>query len=292
MTARRDRQELREALHEAEDDGVQDRHRAFLSGRTGRQRAQAPRRRSRRRRSSLCLLAACRRRATARRGTWRTVQASYGEIVRQRGHRPRCVRARAGGAGGRRPVRGASSTSTAPRVTAGRSTSGVEPGTVQWSPDGSMVAFDGRVDRMSGFDSDVRVLDVASGEIVTIADDGGDDPGGPQDLLPVWVDEDRLAFLRDRERAAPAGARRGRWRRRERRHRLARAPRDRVAERRRGRRRLHRGGWARPDRARPHPRGGRGPGDRRGHRPRCGDRRHERGRRPGGRHQRRRRATG
>ena len=75
----------------------------------------------------------------------------------------------------------------------------VEPGTLRWSPDGSMVAFDGRIDRMSGFDSDVRVLDIASGEIVTIADDGGDDPAGPQDLLPAWVDEDELAFLRDRD---------------------------------------------------------------------------------------------
>jgi WD40 repeat protein len=74
----------------------------------------------------------------------------------------------------------------------------VEPATVQWSPDGSMVAFDGRIDRMSGFDSDVRVLDVASGEIATIADDGRDDAGAPHDLLPAWVDEDRLAFLRDR----------------------------------------------------------------------------------------------
>lgn len=74
----------------------------------------------------------------------------------------------------------------------------IQPGLVAWSPDGSKIAFDGRVERAAAFDSEVRVLDLESGEIVTLADDGSDDPAGPQDLLPAWVDDAEVAFLRDR----------------------------------------------------------------------------------------------
>ncbi|MET0326605.1 MAG: hypothetical protein ABW219_15415 [Ilumatobacteraceae bacterium] len=66
-----------------------------------------------------------------------------------------------------------------------------------FSPDGSKLAFDALADMASAYDSDVRVLDVDSGEVVTIADDGSqDDPAAPQDVLPAWVDDDELAFLR------------------------------------------------------------------------------------------------
>ena len=165
----------------------------------------------------------------------------------------------------------------------------VEPGTLRWSPDGSMVAFDGRIDRMSGFDSDVRVLDIESGEIVTIADDGGDDPAGPQDLLPVWVDEDRAGVPARPRRAAPAGARR----------RSVAASRASTSTRSSSPTIVSRNAAVvdgdytvaagrDPTELVRIDDGGRGPGDRRGHRARCGDRRHEPGRRPGGRHQWRR----
>jgi hypothetical protein len=67
---------------------------------------------------------------------------------------------------------------------------------VAFSPDGSKVAFDGLANMLQGLDSDVRVLDVASGEVVVVDDDGGDDPGGPQDVLPAWAADDELAFVR------------------------------------------------------------------------------------------------
>jgi hypothetical protein len=69
---------------------------------------------------------------------------------------------------------------------------------VVFSPDGSKVAFDELADTMRVLDSDIRVLDVDSGAVTTVADDGADDddPGAPQDLLPAWVDDDELAFLR------------------------------------------------------------------------------------------------
>ena len=67
---------------------------------------------------------------------------------------------------------------------------------VVFSPDGSKLAFDGLAAMLRAFDSDVRVLDVDSGEQITVADDGDDDPTGPQDVLPAWVDDTELAFLR------------------------------------------------------------------------------------------------
>ena len=67
---------------------------------------------------------------------------------------------------------------------------------VVFSPDGTKVAFDGLANVLQGLDSDVRVLDVESGDVVVVDDDGGDDPAGPQDALPAWAADDELAFLR------------------------------------------------------------------------------------------------
>ena len=71
-------------------------------------------------------------------------------------------------------TRSASRTSTAPatRPAAPPSGESLSASSVVFSPDGSKVAFDGTADMLRALDSDVRVLDVESGDVVTVADDG------------------------------------------------------------------------------------------------------------------------
>ena len=144
---------------------------------------------------------------------------------------------------------GASSTSES-RATAGRSTSGS-------SRDRGLVTgrIDGGVRRTHRTDVRVRLRRPGPRHrgraIVTIADDGGDDLAGPQEP-PSRVGGRGRAGVPARSRRALQLV-----------HAEvgggivdvdidARASRDRVAERRGDRRRLHGGGRARPDRARPH----------------------------------------
>ena len=173
VAARRDRQELGQALHEAEDDGVQDRHRAFLSAR----RACCPPlpsitvRRPHRAAATIAATTVAAVLLTACGGDGddgapamdvADIEASYGEIVRSKGTvlgvSAQGQMVREGGAGAWCVVDVDGAEGDCWPVD-----QRVEPGTVQWSPDGSMVAFDGRIDRMSGFDSDVGQAGATAG---------------------------------------------------------------------------------------------------------------------------------
>lgn len=67
---------------------------------------------------------------------------------------------------------------------------------ITWSPDGTRAAFGNLESWSRGLDSDVRVVDLETGDVTVMADDGTDDLAGDIDLAPVWASDDELMWLR------------------------------------------------------------------------------------------------